>query len=110
MMPSGNASTSSAAEEMAMSMTRLTMVLKPCSGTSLMLMTGTPSRSSRRAQRDHLQQVGHDLDVHELPARAFDELQHPHVLFGRQRHVEMVNRLARADFRRLVDRPEQRQP
>ena len=29
---------------------RLTTLLKPCSGTSLMLMTGTPSRSSSRAR------------------------------------------------------------
>ena len=35
---------------MTMSVTRLTAALNPCSGTSLRLMTGTPSRSSSRAR------------------------------------------------------------
>ena len=44
------------------------------------------------AQRDHLQQIGHDLDVDHLAAGAVEQLEHPHVLFGRQRDVEMIDR------------------
>ena len=43
------------------------------------------------AQRDDLQQIGDDLDVDHLAAGAFEELEHPHVLFGRQRDVQMVD-------------------
>ena len=47
------------------------------------------------AQRDHLQQIGHDLDVDHLAAGALEQLEHPHVLLGRQRDVEVIDRLAR---------------
>src|SRR6202158_4617103 len=49
-MATGMATQNRAMLEMAMSIERLTTLLKPCSGTSLMLMTGRPSRSSRRAR------------------------------------------------------------
>ena len=45
-----------------------------------------------RAQRDDLQQIGHDLDVDHLAARALEELEHPHVLLGRQRDVQVIDR------------------
>ncbi len=38
------------------------------------------------------------------------QLEHLHVLFGRERDVEMVDRFARRDLRRFVDRAEKRQP
>src|SRR5436190_2203354 len=50
MTANGTSITTSAALEMIMSIPRFTRLLNPCSGTSLMLMTGTPSRSSRRAR------------------------------------------------------------
>src|SRR4051812_991653 len=62
-----------------------------------------------RPQRDHLQQVGHDLDIDAFAARRLDELQHLHVLLGRQRDVQMIDSLARRDLRRFVRRAEQRQ-
>ena len=62
-----------------------------------------------RPQRDDLQEIGHDLDVHALAARALDELEHLHVLVGWQRDVEMIDRLANGDFRRLLDAAEERQ-
>ena len=62
-----------------------------------------------RPQRDHLQQIGHDLDVDALAAGALDELEHLHVLLGRQRDVEMIDRFADRDLGRFVDRAEQRQ-
>jgi hypothetical protein len=46
----GMASPSSAVAESTMSSARLTKALKPCSGTSLMLTMGMPSRSSSRAR------------------------------------------------------------
>ena len=49
-----------------------------------------------RPQRDDLQQVGHDLDVDHLAADDLEQLQHPHVLFGRQRDVEVIDALALA--------------
>ncbi len=45
------------------------------------------------AQGNDLQQVGHDLDVDHLAAGALEQFEHPHVLLGRQRHVEMIDRL-----------------
>ena len=44
------------------------------------------------AQRDELQQVGHDLDVDALAARRLDQAEHLHVLVERQRHVEVIDR------------------
>jgi hypothetical protein len=63
-----------------------------------------------RLQRDDLQQVGHDLDVDHLAADDLEQLQHPHVLFGRQRHVEVIHALAARDLAGLVERAEDRQP
>ena len=89
---------------------RLTMLLKPCSGTSLMLMTGTPSRSSSRARSAiTCSRSGTTLTSTHLAAGALDELEHLHVLLGRQRDVEVIDRLARRDLGRFVDRAEQRQ-
>jgi hypothetical protein len=51
MIPNGIASARRATVEMATSIARLTMMLNPWSGGSLMLMTGMPSRSSSRARR-----------------------------------------------------------
>ena len=50
MIPPGMARKMSEAVLMATSMTRFTIELTPWSGTSWMLMIGTPSRSSRRAR------------------------------------------------------------
>ena len=62
-----------------------------------------------RPERDDLQQIGHHLHVDALPARRFDQLEHLHVLFGRQRDVKVIDSLARRDLGRLADRAEQRQ-
>ena len=94
----------------AMSIARLTMLLKPCSGTSLMLMTGTPSRSSSRARSAiTCSRSGTTLTSTHLAARALEQLEHPDVLLGRQRDVEVIDRLARGDLGGLVERAEQRQ-
>ena len=61
------------------------------------------------AQRDDLQQVGHDLDVDDLAVGALDERQHLHVLFERQRDVELIDALALQDLAGLGERAEQRQ-
>ena len=50
------------------------------------------------AQRDELQQVGHDVDVDALAARELDDAEHLHVLVDRQRDVDFVDPLARADL------------
>ena len=74
-----------------MSITRLTMLFQPRSGTSLRLMIGIPSRSSSDGlDRRVLHEVGHDLDVHALVAHALDELQQLRVLLEGQRDVELV--------------------
>ncbi len=63
--------------EMAMSRARLMKALKPCSGTSLTLMTGHAVEVLEAgAQGDELQQVGHHLDVDALAAGAFDQVEH----------------------------------
>ena len=111
-MPSGMAqSTSSAALEIAMSM----QPLDRCVEALQRHVVDVDDRDAVEifepgAQRDHLQQVGHDLDVDHLAAGAVEQLEHPHVLFGRQRDVEMVDVLARRDLGRFVERAEQRQP
>ena len=48
-----------------------------------------------RAQRDELQQVGHDVDVDALAVGDLDQAEHLDVLFERQRDVEVVDPLAR---------------
>ena len=81
---------------------RLTTLLKPCSGTSLMLMTGTPSRSSSRARSAiTCSRSGTTLTSTHLAAGALDQLEHLHVLLGRQRDVEVIDRLARRRCRPL---------
>ena len=62
-----------------------------------------------RAQRDHLEDVRHDLDVDHLAADHLQQLQHLHVLFGGQRDVEMVDMLANGDLAGFVERAENRQ-
>ena len=44
-----------------------------------------------RTQRDELQQVRHDLDVHAFAAGRLDQVEQLHVLFERQRDVEVVD-------------------
>ena len=83
------------ASDSATSTMRFSTLLKPRSGTSLMLMIGRPSRSSSRARkRDELQQVGHDVDVDALAAGELDHAEHLDVLFDRQRDVDLVHLLA----------------
>ena len=62
-----------------------------------------------RAQREELHEVGHDLDVDHLAARALDEVEHLHVLVERQRHVQVVDVLLADDLGRIGERAEQRQ-
>ena len=62
-----------------------------------------------RAQRDDLQQVGHDADVDDLAVGVLHEAEHLHVLLERERDVEVVDLLALQDLGRLVERAEQRQ-
>ena len=62
-----------------------------------------------RAKGEELHEVGHDLHVHHLAARALDEVEHLHVLVERQRHVQMVDVLLADDLRRIGERAEQRQ-
>ena len=50
-----------------------------------------------RAQGDELQQVGHHLDVDAFAARRLDQVEQLHVLFERQRHVEVVDLLVGDD-------------
>ena len=110
MSQNGIASTSSAAAEIAMSIARLTTLLKPCSGTSLMLMIGMPSRSSRRARSAiTCSRSGTTLTSTHSRLDALEQLQHPDVLFGRQRDVEVIDAFARRDLAGLVERAEQRQ-
>ena len=52
---------------------------------------------------------GTTLTSTHLAAGALDELDHLEVLLGRERDVEVVDRLALRDVRRFVDRAEQRQ-
>ena len=69
-----------------------------------MLMTGTPSRSSSRARSAiTCSRSGTTLTSTHLAAGALEQLEHLHVLLGRQRDVQVVDRLARRDLRRLVD-------
>ena len=91
-------------------MIRLIIELTPCSGTSWMLMIGTPSRSSRRARNArNWTRSGHHLHVHHLAARALDQIEHLDVLFERQRHVQMIDVLLLHDFSGVGQRAEQRQ-
>ena len=62
-----------------------------------------------RAQRQKLHQIRHDLDVDHLAARAFDQVEHLHVLVERQRHIEVVDVLLSDDLGRVRQRAEQRQ-
>ena len=48
-----------------------------------------------RAQRDELQQVGHDLDVDAFAARRLDQVEQLHVLFERQRDVQVIDAFSR---------------
>ena len=61
------------------------------------------------AQRDDLQQVGHDADVDDLAVGVLDEPEHLDVLLERQRDVEVIDLLALQNLRRLVEGAEQRQ-
>ena len=63
-----------------------------------------------RAQRDHLQQIGHDLDVNHLAPDDVEQLQHPDVLFGGECDVEVVHPFAQRDVAGLVERAKNRQP
>ena len=84
-----------------MSSARLTKALKPCSGTSLMLMTGTPSRSSSRARSAmNCSRSGTTLTSTHSRLVDFDQVEQLHVLFERQRDVEVVDPLARRRSRR----------
>ena len=56
-----------------------------------------------RPQRDHLEKVRHHLHVHREAARAVEQLDHAQVLIGRQRHVQMIDALARRDVGGFVD-------
>ena len=62
-----------------------------------------------RTQREELHQVGHDLHVDHLAARALDQVEHLDVFVERQRDVEVVDALLPDDFRRIVQRAEERQ-
>ena len=62
-----------------------------------------------RAQRDELQQVGHDVDVDAFAVGGLDEAEHLHVLVERQRDVEVVDVLAADDLVGVGERAEQRQ-
>ena len=62
-----------------------------------------------RAQRDHLDEVGHHLDLDDLAVGALDERHHLHVLVERQRDVELIDALALQDVAGLGERAEQRQ-
>ena len=62
-----------------------------------------------RAQREELHQVGHDLDVDHLAARALDQVEHLHVLVERQRHIQVIDVLLPDDLGRVGQRAEQRQ-
>ena len=61
------------------------------------------------AQRDELQQVGHDLDVDALAAGDLHQVEQLGVLLERQRHVEVIDALALGDVADLGQRAEQRQ-
>ena len=62
------------------------------------------------AQRDELQEVGHDLDVDELAAGDLHQVEQLGVLLERQRDVEVIDALALGDLGDLGQRAEQRQP
>ena len=111
MIPSGSASTRSAAADIATSIVALDDAVEALERH----VVDVDDRHAVEileagAQRNHLQQVGNDLDVEHLAARALDQLDHAQVLFRRQRHVQVIDRFALGDLRRFVDRAEQRQP
>ena len=60
-------------------------------------------------ERDDLQQVGHDLDVDALAAGGLDAARSSAVLLRRQRHIQVIDRLARAISPASSMRAEQRQ-
>ncbi len=61
------------------------------------------------AQRDELQQVGHDLDVDALAAGDLHQVEQLRVLLERQRDVQVIDALALGDLADLGERAEQRQ-
>ena len=111
MISPGTAITLSATAEIAMSSTRL---MKALSALQRHVVEVDDRHAVEilepRAQRDELQQVGHDLDVDALAAGRLDEVEQLHVLFERQRDVEVVDLLAGDDLGGLGERAEQRQP
>ena len=62
-----------------------------------------------RAQRDELQQVGHDVHVDAFAVGGLDQAEHLDVLFERQRDVEVIDALAADDLVGVAERAEQRQ-
>src|SRR5436190_2141794 len=91
MRQNGSARTRRAALEMAMSIARFTTLLKPCSGTSLMLMTGMPSRSSSRARSAITCRRSGDENPLEADAGApspFEDLAHQLARRVSERHVQ----------------------
>ncbi len=62
-----------------------------------------------RAQRDELQEIRHDVQVHALAVGDLDQAEHLHVLFERQRDVEVIDALAAQDLVGVAERAEHRQ-
>ncbi len=61
------------------------------------------------AQRDHLDEVRHDLDLDDLAVGALDQPDHLHVLVERQGDVELIDPIALQDVAGFGQRAEQRQ-
>src|SRR5258708_7021171 len=81
-----------------MSRPRLTMLLKPWRGTALMLMTGTPSRSSRRARSAPALAGAGEENPFEADAGAPAPLEH----FTH----ELARRVGERDVQHEEDRPD----
>ena len=108
--PKSGEAASSTLPEMTTSIVRLSRLLNPRSGTSLRLMIGTPSRFSSRA-RSAMNCSRSGTTCTSTPSRLvdLDQAEHLHVLFERQRDVEVIDALAAQDLVGVAERAEQRQ-
>ena len=61
------------------------------------------------AERDELEQVGHDVHLDPLAVGRLDDAEHLDVLLERQRHVDVIDPFLPDDLVRLAERAEQRQ-
>ena len=94
-----------------MSSARLMKLLNPCSGTSLMLMIGMPSRSSRRAfSAMTCSRSGTTLTSIISRPTTSSSCSIRTCSSAGKRHVEVVDPLAARDLAGLVERAEDREP